>query len=147
MLLWVFLLAIPKTFIIVWCYELFFMRQLIRYCFVGVISNLTIYFIYLIITHLGVEPKKAMTLVYVIGATIGFIGNRKWTFAHLGSFSAAFLRYVVAHLCGYLLNFLILFTFVDRLGYAHQWVQAAAIIIVAGFLFIIFKYFVFSVNK
>ena len=117
--------------------------QLIRYGLVGVLSNAAIYFIYLLITYLGVEPKTAMTLVYIIGASIGFIGNRKWTFAHHGDFSSAALRYVPAHLFGYLLNFLILFTFVDRLGYAHQWVQAVAIIIVAGFLFIIFKYFVF----
>jgi putative flippase GtrA len=119
------------------------MRQLIRYGLVGVVSNLIIYFVYLLITYLGVEPKTAMTLVYIIGASIGFIGNRKWTFAHRGDFTSAALRYVLAHLFGYLLNFLILFTFVDRLGYAHQWVQAVAIIIVAGFLFIVFKNFVF----
>jgi putative flippase GtrA len=119
------------------------MRQLIRYGLVGVVSNAAIYFVYLLITYLGVEPKTAMTLVYIIGASIGFIGNRKWTFAHRGDPTSAALRYVLAHLCGYLLNFMILFTFVDRLGYAHQWVQAAAIIIVAGFLFIVFKYFVF----
>ena len=68
-----------------------------------------------------------MTFVYVIGAFIGFVGNRKWTFAHRGDSSSAALRYVLAHLFGYLLNFLILFAFVDHLGYAHQWVQAVAI--------------------
>ena len=120
-----------------------FMPQLIRYGLVGVVSNTAIYFVYLLITYLGLEPKTAMTLVYIVGAIIGFIGNRKWTFAHHGDFSSAAFRYVPAHLFGYLLNFLILFTFVDRLGYAHQWVQAVAIIIVAGFLFIVFKYFVF----
>lgn len=119
------------------------MWQLIRYGLVGVVSNTAIYVVYLLITYLGVDPKTSMTLVYVIGASIGFIGNRKWTFAHHGDSTHAALRYVLAHLFGYLLNFLILFTFVDRLGYAHQWVQAAAIIIVAGFLFIVFKYFVF----
>jgi len=119
------------------------MRQLIRYGVVGVVSNAAIYFVYLLITYLGVEPKAAMTLVYIIGASIGFIGNRKWTFSHRGDFSSAALRYALAHLFGYLLNFLILLTFVDRLGYNHQWVQAVAIIIVAGVLFIIFKRFVF----
>ena len=123
------------------------MRQLIRYGVVGVVSNATIYFVYLLITYLGVEPKTAMTLVYIIGAAIGFIGNRKWTFAHRGDFSSAAFRYVLAHLFGYLLNFLILFTFVDRLGYAHQWVQAMAIMIIAGFLFIVFKYFVFRERR
>ena len=119
------------------------MRQLIRYGLVGVVSNLTIYFVYLLITYLGVEPKTAMTLVYIIGASIGYIGNRKWTFAHHGNFTSAALRYVSAHFFGYLLNYMILFVFVDRFGYAHQWVQAVAIIIVASFLFIVFKYFVF----
>jgi putative flippase GtrA len=130
-------------FTIVWCDEIFFMQQLIRYGLVGVSSNLAAYFVYLLITFLGVEPKIAMTLVYIIGASIGFIGNRKWTFAHRGNSTSAALRYVLAHLFGYLLNFLILFTFVDHLGYAHQWVQGVAILIVAGFLFIVFKYFVF----
>ena len=120
------------------------MLQLIRYGLVGAVSNLTIYFVYLLITYLGIEPKIAMTLVYIIGASIGFVGNRKWTFTHQGDSFGAAMRYILAHSMGYLLNFLILYTFVDRLGYAHQWVQAVAIIIVAGFLFIVFKYFVFS---
>jgi putative flippase GtrA len=120
------------------------MRQLIRYGLVGAASNAAIYFVYLLITYIGVAPKTAMTLVYIIGGCIGFIGNRKWTFAHRGGASRAAFGYVLAHLFGYLLNFLILFTFVDRLGYAHQWVQAAAILIVAGFLFILFKLFVFK---
>jgi len=119
------------------------MLQLIRYGVVGVISNLTIYFFYLFITYLSVEPKTAMTLMYIIGALIGFVLNRKWTFAHFGESARAAFRYVLAHLFGYVLNFLILFTFVDRLGCAHQWVQAMAIIIVAGVLFLIFKYYVF----
>ena len=119
------------------------MRQLIRYGFVGVVSNTAIYAVYLLITYLGVEPKIAMTLVYIVGAFIGFVGNRKWTFAHHGGSFCAIIRYFLAHIFGYLLNFVILFTFVDYLGYAHQWVQAVAIVIVAGFLFIVFKNFVF----
>jgi putative flippase GtrA len=120
-----------------------FTRQLIRYGLVGVASNAAGYFVYILITYLGVEPITAMTLLYIIGASIGFIGNRKWTFAHRGDFYNAALRYVLAHLFGYLLNYIILFSFVDRLGYAHQYVQAVAIMIVAGFLFIAFKYIVF----
>lgn len=123
------------------------MPQLIRYGLIGVASNAAIYFIYLLITYLGMEAKSAMTLVYIVGAFIGFVGNRKWTFAHRGDSSSAALRYVLAHLCGYLINLLILYTFVDRFGYVHQCVQAAAIIVVAGFLFVMFKYFVFNERK
>ena len=119
------------------------MRQLIRYGLVGVISNIAIYLFYLFFTYQGVKPKTAMTLVYIIGASIGFVGNRKWTFSYNENLVGDTIRYILAHLFGYLLNFLMLLIFVDNLGYAHQWVQAISILIVAGFLFIVFKYFVF----
>jgi putative flippase GtrA len=123
------------------------MKQLIRYGLVGMASNTTIYSVYLIITYLGAEPKTAMTFVYIIGASIGFIGNRKWTFTHHGNLRSVILRYGTSHLFGYLLNLLIFFIFVDHLGLAHQWIQGVAIIIVAGYLFIVFKYFVFRESK
>lgn len=109
----------------------------------GVVSNVVIYFVYLLITFRGVEPKPAMTIVYVCGASFAFIANRKWTFNHQGDPIKAGLQYGLVHLIGYLLNLLILFALVDRLGYPHQWVQAGAIIVVAGVLFVLFKYIVF----
>ena len=123
------------------------MLQLVRYGVVGVASNAAIYGLYLLITYLGMEAKLAMTLVYLVGATIGFVGNRKWTFEHSGAASGAGLRYVLAHTFGYLLNLTILYVFVDRYGYPHQWVQAAAIVVVAGCLFVIFKFLVFNDSK
>jgi putative flippase GtrA len=117
--------------------------QLFRYGVVGIASNLAGYLLFLLITYLGVEPKTAMTLLYVAGATVGFFGNRRWAFSHEGTLLGAGTRYLVAHLFGYMFNFLILLTFVDMLGYSHQIVQAVAIIVVAGFLFVVFKFFVF----
>jgi putative flippase GtrA len=122
-------------------------QLLIRYGLVGAISNASLYFVYLLITYFGVEPKKVMTILYVIGAFLGFIGHRKWTFTHKGALLGSGARYFIAHLFGYLINFLILLTFVDKLGYPHQWVQATAIFVVAGFLFVTFRYFVFPKNE
>jgi putative flippase GtrA len=85
-----------------------------------------------------------MTLLYIVGATIGYFGNRQWAFTHKGVVLTSGIRYFIAHFFGYLINFILLLMFVDRLGYSHQWVQAVVIIIVAGFLFLAFKYFVFS---
>lgn len=118
--------------------------QIIRYGVVGLASNLTAYSAYLFITYLGLESKQAMTCVYIVAALVGFFGNRTWTFAHDGAVSWAAARYFLAHLIGYSLNYLILFVFTDRLGYPHQMVQAAAIIVVAGVLFLTFKNFVFA---
>jgi putative flippase GtrA len=117
--------------------------QLFRYASVGVASNLAAYLLFVLITHLGLEPKRAMTFTYAAGAIIGFFANRKWTFSHRGGRLGAAWRYGIAHLCGYLINFTLLYIFVDRLGYPSQWVQAFAIFLVSGFLFVTFKFFVF----
>jgi putative flippase GtrA len=117
--------------------------QLFRYGLVGITTNLLGYFVYLFITHLGVEPKVLITFMYPIGAAIGFFGNRQWAFAHEGAVWKSGIRYCSTHLFGYLMNLAILFLFVDELGFPHQWVQAVAIILVAGYLFVAFKYFVF----
>jgi len=119
------------------------MTQIVRYGLVGIATNAAMYLVYLLITYFGVGPKKVMTMLYIIGALIGFVGHRKWTFAHSGALLGTGARYVIAHICGYLINFLILLAFVDSLGYSHRWVQAVAIIVVAGFLFLTFRYFVF----
>jgi putative flippase GtrA len=117
--------------------------QLIRYGLVGGLTNLLLYLGYLLVTYVGAEPKKSMTLVYLVGVGIGFYGHRQWTFAHDGSARQSMVRYCIAHALGYLINLVLLVGLVDRMGYPHELVQGAAILIVAAFLFVMFKYWVF----
>ena len=117
--------------------------QLLRFAVVGVASNVIGYLLYLLITYLGVAPKLAMTVLYGVGVVTGFVGNRKYTFAHQGGVMATGWRYLMAHSVGYLINLAIQIIMVDHLGYAHQLAQALGICVVAAFLFLMFKYFVF----
>ena len=119
------------------------LARLIRYGLVGAASNLAGYLVYLMVTGLGAPPKVTMTLLYGVGAAVGYVGQRNVTFSHKGSVLGSGVRYLLAHSCGYAINLGILITFVDRMGYPHQWVQAIAIFVVAAFLFVVFKYFVF----
>ena len=121
--------------------------QLLRYGLVGITTNLFGYLLFCLITYVGVKPKIAMTVLYITGATIGFLGHRNWTFSHTGNWRLASTRYIVAHCLGYLINLLLLYGLVDRLGYSYRLAQAAAICIVAGFLFLVFKLFVFPKSK
>lgn len=123
------------------------MRQLIRYGLVGVGINLILYLGYLLIHYLGLEPKKSMSLMYLIGVSIGFYSHRQWTFAHGGDALRSIVRYVFAHLIGYFINFILLLSLVDHFGYPHELVQGAAIFVVAAFLFLVFKYWVFPVRN
>ncbi|WP_247256695.1 GtrA family protein [Pseudomonas moorei] len=121
-------------------------KELIRYGAIGLLTNSIGYFIYLLITHAGGTPKLTMSALYAIGSAIGFISNRKWTFSHDGNFLSAGGRYIFSHSLGYALNLSILIIMVDFLGYPHQWVQVFSIFTVAGFLFLMFKFFVFPKN-
>lgn len=118
-------------------------RPILRYAVVGIACNAMGYAAYLTLTSLGVPFKFAMTALYVLGICISFLGNRNWAFEHRGNVMGTAFRFGLAHAAGYLVNLALLTVFVDKLGYPHQWVQAAAIFIVGGFLFIIFKLFVF----
>ncbi|WP_206455790.1 GtrA family protein [Aurantimonas marina] len=120
---------------------------MLRYGLVGLAANGIGYAIYLIITAFGWEPKLAMSLLYLLGAGIGFLGNRVWTFRDHGRVWPALWRYGAVHGIGYGTNFMLLYILVDRLGYPHQIVQAAAILIVALVLFLCFNLFVFRAPK
>jgi putative flippase GtrA len=117
--------------------------ELVRYGVIGVLTNSIGYLIYLLITYAGGTPKITMSALYAVGIAIGFISNRKWTFSHDGDLMSAGVRYIFAHSLGYSLNLSILIIMVDYLGYPHQWVQVFSIFAVAGFLFLMFKFFVF----
>ena len=121
--------------------------ELMRYGLIGIFSNSVAYSIYLLITYAGVAPKITMSLLYATGAAIGFVGNRRWTFSHQGDLVGAGVRYLIVHGLGYFANLTILIVMVDHLGYPHQWAQALAIILVACFLFLAFKFFVFRVPR
>lgn len=93
---------------------------------------------------MGIEHKLAMTLLYITGVLQTFLFNKKWTFRHDGKAMKSFIAYVTLYTAGYLINLSILFYFVDMQQYSAQWVQGAAIIILAGFFFLMQKLWVFK---
>lgn len=117
--------------------------QFARYVVVGVISNAVGYLLYLVLTAAGMEHKAAMTLLYAIGLAQTFVFNRRWSFEHRGEGGRALLRYLAAYGFGYVVNLAALVLFVDRLGLPHQWVQAGMVVVLAGMLFLLQRYWVF----
>jgi len=117
--------------------------QMVRFAVVGVTSNVLLYLLYLLLTSAGLGYKVSMTLLYFLAVLQTFLGNRAWTFRHIGDMQRSLVRYFSSYAIGYLLNFVLLYVFVDRFGLAHQWVQAGAIIGIALLLFLLQKYWVF----
>jgi putative flippase GtrA len=120
------------------------LRQTRRYAISGLTSNLALYLLYLGLTGMSLGHKTSMTLAFVVGVLVSFFLNRKWSFNHKGCARLAFFRFSVAYALGYLINLGILMYGVDNLNYPHQLIQAISILIVAGFLFIALKFWVFS---
>lgn len=118
-------------------------RQVARYGIVGILNNLLGYLIYLALTWLWLEPKLAVTLLYPIGALTAYFGHAKYSFTYDGRFANGLMRYIMAHFVGYCVNIGLIYVFSDKLLFPHQIVQAVAIFVVAGVLFLLFKYFVF----
>jgi len=119
-------------------------KQLIRFGIVGVISNMAGYLVYLLITYLGIGPKLAVSLLYPIGTYMSFAGNKSWTFGAEKGTAIAGMKHIFVYALGYVLNLVILAIFVDFLDFAHQLVQFLAIFVVALFLFLAMKFFVFT---
>lgn len=118
-------------------------RQFIRYVIVGLGSNVFLYLAYLLLTSLGLGPKRAMTLLYAVGVLQTFLLNRRWTFDDKNEIHGTFFRYIITYALGYLFNLGLLYILVDEVGLPHQIVQGVLIFVVAIFLFLLQKYWVF----
>lgn len=120
------------------------MQRLSKFVLVGLVTNAIGYVIYLILTFTTLTPKITMTVLYCVGTGISFYGNKNITFGDVNKKdSKIFIRYILVYSLGYVLNFLMLSYFVDNLGFPHQLIQALSIFLVAFFLFIMLKNYVF----
>lgn len=116
---------------------------MIRYGVVGIASNVVLFLLYLAITSAGMEHKLAMTLLYMVGVVQTFIFNKRWSFDYNGPYRQTFLRYGICYGVGYFVNLSALYFFVDHLGWSHQVVQGVMVLVVAVFLFVLQKFWVF----
>lgn len=120
------------------------LRQALRYGIAGALNTILGYVVYLLMTFFGLDPKAAVSILYPVSAATGYFAHFKYSFASRRGHGSAAIRYAVAHCVGYGVNVGMLYVFADRMRLPHQVVQAAAIFVVAGILFLLFRYFVFA---
>ncbi len=123
------------------------LTQFIRFSIVGFVASVLCFSLYLLFTHFGAAPKLVMSLLYFFNMAICFVCNWRWVFANNQHFLNASGKYFFTQLIGYVLNLMALEIIADLLGYPHQLAQALGMIIVAAFLFIAFKFYVFPSNQ
>jgi putative flippase GtrA len=125
-------------------FNLNFLRRFTRYTVIGLLNNLVGYLIYLLITWLWLEPKLAVLLMYPVGAFSAYFAHAKYSFQNSEISKSSAARYIISQLIGCAVNIAILHVLTDQLNYPHQLSQAVAILAVAGILYFLMRYFVFS---
>ena len=119
-------------------------NEILRFGVVGLGSNALLYLLYLAATAVGVEPKVAVSLIYLVGVLQTFILNKRWSFQHEGHVRRTAARYWVAYAFSYAANMVLLIIFVDVIGFDHRVVQGVLIAVIGLVLFALQKYWVFG---
>jgi putative flippase GtrA len=117
--------------------------QILRYVIVGVLTNALLFSSYLLLSASRMGAKTAMSLLYVPGVIVGFLGNRNFTFRHEARTSASIVRNFARYAFGYLFTFASLVIFVDTLLLPADYVALALIVVTAGILFALQRCWVF----
>ena len=118
--------------------------QFIRFSIVGLVSNLCLLLIFALLVQLGAEPVLSSVLVYALGVLGVYAVHRSWSFRSKRAHFKAGPRYLVAHAIGASTQALILFIGHRILKIDPVVVQAAAMVIVAIVLYLLFENFVFG---
>jgi putative flippase GtrA len=121
-----------------------YLQKIGRFIVVGIISNGIGYGVYLLITWLGVPYKIAMTLLYFVGVMMSYFGNKKFTFADTQKMSTTIVKFLVVYIIGYIVQYVILYVLVDRFVVFHAYAQLAGAIVVAVYIFIALRFFIFN---
>src|SRR5271166_7070731 len=91
--------------------------QFVKFGIVGVSNTLLTFAVYtLLLKVFGVWYLAASAIGFIVGATNGFLLNRRWTFSgHVGD-ALTPVRWAVVQGCGLVLNEGLLYLWVARIG-------------------------------
>jgi putative flippase GtrA len=117
--------------------------QILRFGIVGLVSNAVLYGLYLLVTSMGIQHTVAMTAVFALGVVQTFVFNKRWSFTYRGPRGRAMLRYLIAYAAAYAINLTAMLLLVDVEGFSHRVVQAVMVVVVALFLFLAQRLWVF----
>jgi putative flippase GtrA len=105
--------------------------QMVKFGIVGISNTLLTFAVYtFLLKVLGVWYLAASAIGFIVGATNGFLLNRRWTFAgHVGD-SLTPVRWAIVQGCGLGVNEALLYLFVDSVRLDKLLAQAFATAIV-----------------
>ena len=121
--------------------------QFVKFGTVGVSNTLITFIVYTVLLKVfGVWYLAASAIGFLVGATNGFLLNRRWTFKeHVGD-ALTPVRWGIVQGCGLGLNVLLLFALVDGAGLDKLLSQAFAMGVVTVLTFLVNRAWTFRVH-
>ncbi|ALA59769.1 GtrA family protein [Nitrospira moscoviensis] len=107
-------------------------------CFLSIGGGITLaHYVILIfsVRGFGIDPVLASSSGYGVAAVINYYLNSRFTFRYQKSHRAAFLKFLLVALVGFLLNGIIMHICVARLSLHYLMAQVLATVIVLGWNF------------
>lgn len=128
--------------------KIFFKKKIFKlalgFASVGAFLNIVGYSAYVFLTSLGGEPKKTMTILFVITIFFSFNLNKSFVWKSDNKYILTLIKYFALYIFGYFFNLLCLIIFVDNYELNHQIVQLICVILIAIFNFVIIKLHIFK---
>lgn len=119
-------------------------REIFMFGIIGVATNILGYCTYLFLTYWGLTPRITITILYPMFFLISFFVHRRFSFRSQSEVHIAGPKYIFTQVVGFLVNWILLFVFVDLGNFDHRIIQALAILIVGFLLFFLNKRYVFN---
>ena len=100
-------------------------RQFVRYVLAGLLNTTLSFGVYRGLLEIGTPYAVAAPIAFAVGSVLGYVVNRRWTFAASDS-ARSRLTYVVVQAAGAGMTSLLVFLF-SKAGTGHVWAYLAAI--------------------
>ena len=82
----------------------FSIKEILKFLVGGGSAVLVDYLTYRLFLHQGLNLTLAKSISYVLGAAVGFVINKLWTFESKGFSKAEIFRYILLYACSALAN-------------------------------------------
>ncbi|WP_213939887.1 GtrA family protein [Pseudomonas sp. dw_612] len=115
-----------------------------RYIGSGAFNTLVGFAVIFLAMWAGFSPSAANISGYAAGFILGFVLSKKIVFRSNGSFVKESVRYLVAFLAAFTLNFIVLHLALDKLGLAAIAAQIVAAFVYTFAMYVLTRFYVFS---
>ena len=113
-----------------------------KYGVVGVVSNLTLYVLFVALIWLSLSPQWAVAICYVLGVALSYTLNRQWTFKSTSAHSRDLPRFLAAYGIGFIFTILAITQLVRVM--APELAQIINIGLTAGVIYLCLRLFRFG---